>query len=752
MNFLGHALRLAAMGLHVFPLREGAKTPRIKWYTNQATTDTKQIERWWATWPDANIGVATSKFAEGGALLAFDIDTKNGKDGVASFSRFCLDHGLALPETFIQTTPTGGQHVIFRVPEPLRQSAGVLGEGLDTRSGGGYVVGSGSVIDGKAYTDNNAALACAPPEAVALFTPWKASASSSEAVGILSSSIAVSENGLDYNRAVDYLCREAPVPESGRRNDTAYLVCCMLRDFGLSADQARDALLAHWFPRGDALEDTEVEAVLKSAYKYARKPAGALSIEARADALPDAGDGADAFGEATLLGMPESEIPEASAPSLPRFVQELNREYAFVIAGGGHHILWETKDAEGAPRLEHLTESTFHKKLAARTVQIDDSGKRRPATELWMRHPGRRGYDGIVFDPSKTAPPAFYNLWSGFQDCKMKNPSAASWALEAYKKHLHENVCDSNILLSQWLTGFLAHLIQRPWEKPRVALVFRGKKGTGKTILLELLRSLLGAHFFLTAHPRYVTGQFNSHLEQCLMFVMDEALWSGDKLGESVLKDLITGSTHHIEHKGKASYAVRNLSRVAIIGNESWLVPASVDERRFAVFDVGDGNRLDHGFFSKMRDGMELGGAKLLFEYLSGFDLKRVDLNSAPSTSALVDQKRLSLPLPLQWFGDSLSNGAPLMAMYDDWPTSMPTSELIRALKDYANSRNARERIPSVDDVVEMLQTACSTVENRRVSLSERRTRVVVFPDIDAMRSAWAAYLGEVEADETDIW
>jgi len=739
---LDRALRLARFGFCIFPLKDGGKTPRIKGFTDLATTEEAQIKRWWRQWPHANIGIATSRHADGGALLAFDIDAKEGRHGEQTFAMFCEKHALALPATYIQTTPTGGRHVIFRVPEPLRQGAGVLGEGLDTRSGGGYVVGSGSIIEGASYTDNDASLADAPREAIALFSPWQ------KVLPQVASDTEVEDGGLDYGRAVHYLREVAPLPQQGSRNSTAYAVCCTVRDFGLSAEQAKAVVVEHWLPRGDALDESEVDAVLRSVYTYAKKPAGTLSIEARGEVPEAEEDAADGFGEAVLLSVPEAELPEVSAPSLPRFVQELNLEYAFVIAGGGHHILWETKDAEGAPRLEHLTESTFHKKLAARTVQIDDSGKRRPATELWMRHPGRRSYDGIVFDPAGRTTSAFYNMWSGFLKCEIVNQAASELALSAYKLHLHENVCGHNVLLSRWLTGFLAHLVQRPWEKPRVAAVFRGKKGTGKTILLEVLRGLLGQHFFLTAHPRYVTGQFNSHLEQCLLFVLDEALWSGDKMGESVLKDLITGTTHHIEHKGKASYAVRNLTRVAIIGNESWLVPASVDERRFAVFDVGEGNRLDHLFFTRMRDGMEQGGARLLFDYLNTFDLSKVDLNSAPSTAALVDQKRLSLSLPLQWFGDSLSNGAPLMAMYDEWPSHMPTSELVQALKAYANSRNARERIPPVDDVIEMIQTACSAVEGKRVSLSERRSRVVAFPDIEVMRDAWARYLGETPTEE----
>lgn len=75
----------------------------------------------------------------------------------------------------------------------------------------------------------------------------------------------------------------------------------------------------------------------------------------------------------------------------------LNTEFAFVIAGGGSHILWETVDVDGNPIVEHLSEATFHKRHAAWTIQVGN--KHRPVTEEWMRHPSRRSYDGIAFVP-----------------------------------------------------------------------------------------------------------------------------------------------------------------------------------------------------------------------------------------------------------------------------------------------------------------------------------------------------------------
>ena len=73
------------------------------------------------------------------------------------------------------------------------------------------------------------------------------------------------------------------------------------------------------------------------------------------------------------------------------------------------------------------------------------------------------------------------------------------------------------------------------------------------------------------------------HMAHCSLLFADEAYWPGDKAGEGELKRLITEPTLVIEPKGVDSFQVRNSLHVIIAGNEEWLVPASGDERRFAV-------------------------------------------------------------------------------------------------------------------------------------------------------------------------
>jgi hypothetical protein len=137
----------------------GRLTP--KGLTN-ATLDPRTIESWWRRYPRANVAITT-----GGAsrLLVIDIDPAAG--GEASFARLEQEHG-ALPATVEVVTPRGGRHLYLIVPtgHPLPgNSAGKLGDGIDTRGQGGYVLTPPSVVNGKPYTwsvDSSDRLATAP--------------------------------------------------------------------------------------------------------------------------------------------------------------------------------------------------------------------------------------------------------------------------------------------------------------------------------------------------------------------------------------------------------------------------------------------------------------------------------------------------------------------------------------------------------------------------------------------------------------
>lgn len=142
------------MGFWVFPLVGMGKTPAFDGWQNAATRDRDAIQRMWTCpvtgWSLAyNVGIFTTKFGDGHALLVVDVDVKDGKPGDASVLELELK-GFDLGSPLVALTPTGGRHLFYVVDAPVRQRAGLL-PGVDIRSRGGYVVGAGSVVPAGVY-------------------------------------------------------------------------------------------------------------------------------------------------------------------------------------------------------------------------------------------------------------------------------------------------------------------------------------------------------------------------------------------------------------------------------------------------------------------------------------------------------------------------------------------------------------------------------------------------------------------------
>jgi hypothetical protein len=149
-------------GFYVFPLKPRDKVPLTEHGLDDATTDAMTIETWWAKWPNANVGVRC------GPIIVVDEDTP---DALASLA---AELGETLPNTKVARTGKG-RHYYFTQPEGahLRNSAGKLAPGIDTRGEGGYVVAPPSIHpNGTPYVwENNIAPAPLPAWLAELLRP-----------------------------------------------------------------------------------------------------------------------------------------------------------------------------------------------------------------------------------------------------------------------------------------------------------------------------------------------------------------------------------------------------------------------------------------------------------------------------------------------------------------------------------------------------------------------------------------------------
>ena len=135
------ALGYAKRGWHVIPVGAGPdrKLPYIKNWTQQASTDERQIVDWWRQFPGANIGIATGPKS---GFWVVDVDRKGGVDGLAALlQRFGDQFHFDNEKYLVGKTATGGLHLLFTwdPTAPVRNSQAIL-PGVDIRGDGGQIV------------------------------------------------------------------------------------------------------------------------------------------------------------------------------------------------------------------------------------------------------------------------------------------------------------------------------------------------------------------------------------------------------------------------------------------------------------------------------------------------------------------------------------------------------------------------------------------------------------------------------------
>jgi hypothetical protein len=293
-------------------------------------------------------------------------------------------------------------------------------------------------------------------------------------------------------------------------------------------------------------------------------------------------------------------------------VARLNAQY-MVVNEAGRVVIHEPAYDAVTRRWRHnrITFDDFKRLYCNEVVQVgikDGTPRMAPIAVVWLHHRNRRQYPGgVIFDPScKHVRPDALNLWKGFA----VEPRQGSWDL--LRSHIHATLCAGRSDAYIYVVNWLARLVQHPAEHGWTVLVFRGVEGSGKGLLPTFAIRMLGQHGLLISNPKHLTGAFNLHLQDCILLFADEAFHAGDKHHISVLKALVTEPSFTVEAKYANPITQPNYLHIIMASNDDWVVPASIESRRFAVMDVLADRVGDHDYFNAIIDQMETGGVEAM--------------------------------------------------------------------------------------------------------------------------------------------
>jgi hypothetical protein len=340
-----------------------------------------------------------------------------------------------------------------------------------------------------------------------------------------------------------------------------------------------------------------------------------------------------------LAAQPDApiEVPDGVRATAETWGEMMNQRHTVLTAIGGKcRVLSWTKNEFGwrVPVLSSLAD--FKARYQARKILVEGLKNPQALGDWWLGWPGRAEAEALTFRPDvpTTLVDGKLNLWHGYG----VEAKAGDW--RRTRAFVRDIVAGGDPTNHSYILGWLAWVLQNPGERAEVVLVLRGRRGTGKNTILDALCKLFGQHAKTISNPRHLVGNFNAHLADCALLFANEAIAAADKTSESVLKTLVTDMSLPIERKGIDVEMWLNRLSVCMASNEEWCVPAGLDERRFAVFDVSDAKMQDVAYFAAIHDELRAGGYGAMLHDLLALDLGGWHpRNGVPKTEALVDNQ-----------------------------------------------------------------------------------------------------------------
>jgi hypothetical protein len=227
-----------------------------------------------------------------------------------------------------------------------------------------------------------------------------------------------------------------------------------------------------------------------------------------------------------------------------------------------------------------------------------------PFVPEWMRKETMREYDQLTFMPTNKIMEGL-GYWDGidkehFNSFRGYSPKC----LPPTKKRLTKNAKDK--LLKPWLEvvfelcggeqeycdkylNFLAHMIQKPSEKPPVAFIIKSVQGVGKNKTLEPIAKMLNDYFITSSDIGDFVGDHANGFVQKLLVNMNECQMTKNSFEQTGrIKSFITENTISLNEKHEKRIVIPNFARLIAFTNDRVGLPIDfkTGNRRFEVFQA----------------------------------------------------------------------------------------------------------------------------------------------------------------------
>jgi hypothetical protein len=221
-----------------------------------------------------------------------------------------------------------------------------------------------------------------------------------------------------------------------------------------------------------------------------------------------------------------------------------------------------------------------------------------------------------------------------------------------------------------WFIEWLARLIQNPSVRSFVTPInITPVTGTGRGILFDILRLLVGAHNTHDVSADDIEGRFNGFLDKCLIAVVQEIKANtGSRKYQTWerMKSLLADTVANIQAKGQDSYTSHVYANFLMFSNNIDALPLrDVNERRIYAMR-GAGEPLDNAGIDKIiKWKMDDLNISALFKYLKLYPVDEGHFKRAPKTLTKIQMVNASVGVGGADVDAWLQEEAPAVFDYD---------------------------------------------------------------------------------------
>jgi hypothetical protein len=445
----------------------------------------------------------------------------------------------------------------------------------------------------------------------------------------------------------------------------------------------------------------------------------------------------------------ETQASETAQPNQPRatvtpitteigVITEFNKIYTTLVHSGKNYVLRQGSDAFGCAYLEFFNQKDFidaHRDLEKIESVVAGTVKYVNPAKLWIESPeSTSAKNGLTFHPQKCR---FYkgklNTYMG-RGCEPI--PATKDDVKIYLSHIYKVICDGDKKSYEYVIRWLAHLFQKPEEKPEVAIVLKAGQGTGKGTFIDPIGKIIGSHYLHAQSPEQVIGKFNAQLENKLLVFADE-FFAGSKGSTDRLKTMITESVGSIERKGQDRIQVPCFARIIMATNHENVIKIERDERRYLYLEVSEKHKQDAEYFDKLHHAIDSKNfCNKLLGYFLSFDITSFSPRNVPKTKALTNQKIDNLEPLDKWFYSILKAGG---LAGEGWAYKVPNNEITKHAEDWLEAHKL-SIWGDISRKVGILLSSLGT-ENTRKRDGNDRIWYRQFKSLDETRAKFAEYL-----------